>query len=424
MGIKKIEITRLIDENMNSNPIVARDLFGNSIVIRSYEQYIHMFSLIKNTFKDKLPEFYDRALEYINKMKDFIDKCKMYDDIDKLKSYISDHFKEAITGGRYNSNIETKIIFIDSLKNDNAKSEEAIIQIYKELGYDNLISYIELLKNPSYFYSYLNDNSKQIVAMHYMLYKTNHHSPNKLQRNTSTQNLYNRMEKNINSSINEIIKEKDSYIDFMNEEKVKFNQWQQDKETNYNEWFVNSKNAYDEFMTQSLEKIENLENTYSEKLKVEKPAEFMKKKSVEYANQTKFWIKLDVIVGIILLVLLALIIDPKVEFNENVISINLFSNELPVYSSIIILAMICLIIYILRIMIKMTISSKHLSEEYNQKHILAFFYLSLINAGKMDEKIGQAILTLLFSKVDTGLIKNDSSGEYESIIKMLTSSGK
>ena len=173
-----------------------------------------------------------------------------------------------------------------------------------------------------------------------------------------------------------------------------------------------------------LEKIENLENTYSEKLKVEKPAEFMKKKSVEYANQTKFWIKLDVIVVIILLVLLALIIDPKVEFNENVISINLFSNELPVYSSIIILAMICLIIYILRIMIKMTISSKHLSEEYNQKHILAFFYLSLINAGKMDEKIGQAILTLLFSKVDTGLIKNDSSGEYESIIKMLTSSGK
>lgn len=424
MVIQKIEITKLIDENMSKEPITFRDLLDKSITIRSYEQYIQIFSLIKNTFKDKIPEFYDRALGYIDKMEDFINKCKMYDNTDELKNYINNHFKEAITGGRYNNNIETKIIFIDSLKNDNAKSEEAIIQIYKELGYDNLISYIELLKYPSHFSSYLNDSSKQIVAMHYMLYKTNHHSPNKLQRNTSAQNLYSRMEKNIDSSINEIIKEKDSYIDFMNEEKVKINQWQQDKETNYNEWFGNSKNAYDEFMTQSLEKIENLENTYSEKLKVEKPAEFMKEKSVEYANQTKFWIKLDVIVGIILLVLLALIIDPKVEFNEKVISINLFSNELPVYSSIIILAMICLIIYILRIMIKMTISSKHLSEEYNQKHILAFFYLSLINAGKMDEKIGQAILTLLFSKVDTGLIKNDSSGEYESIIKMLTSSGK
>jgi len=42
----------------------------------------------------------------------------------------------------------------------------------------------------------------------------------------------------------------------------------------------------------------------------------------------------------------------------------------------------------------------------------------------MDKKIGQTILTLLFSKTDTGLIKNDNSGEYESLIKNLTSSGK
>ena len=177
-------------------------------------------------------------------------------------------------------------------------------------------------------------------------------------------------------------------------------------------------------MIQSEEKMQNLEKTYSEKLKVEKPAEFMETKSKEYAEQTKFWVKLDVIVAIILLVLLALIIDPKIDFGEKVISVNLFSNELPVYSSIIILAMICLVIYVLRIMIKITMSSKHLSEEYKQKYILAYFYLSLINEGKMDEKVGQTILTLLFSKADTGLIKNDSGSEYESIVKMLTSSGK
>lgn len=424
MAIKKIEITRLIDEKMTNDSIVARDLLDKTVTIKSYEQYIQMFSLIKNTFKDKIPEFYERALLYINKMEEFINRCKTYDDIDEIKNYINNNFKESITGGRYNNNIETKLLFIESLKNDNEKSEEAIIQIYKELGYDKLVSYIELLKYPNYFSSYLNDNSKQIVAMHYMLYKTNHHSPNKLQRNTSSQNLYNRMEKNISSSISEIISEKDSYIDFMNEEKDKISKWQKDKETDYSDWFGNSKKDYNEFMTQSEEKMQNLEKTYSEKLKVEKPAEFMETKSKEYAEQTKFWVKLDVIVAIILLVLLALIIDPKIDFGEKVISVNLFSNELPVYSSIIILAMICLVIYVLRIMIKITMSSKHLSEEYKQKYILAYFYLSLINEGKMDEKVGQTILTLLFSKADTGLIKNDSGSEYESIVKMLTSSGK
>jgi len=424
MVIKKIEITRLIDEKLNKDSIIARDLLDKSIIIKSYEQYIQIFSLIKNTFKDKIPEFYEKALLYINKMEDFINKCKTYDDIDELNNYINNHLKEAITGGRYNDRIEIKLIFIESLGNSNERSEDALIQIYTELGYDNLVSYIELLKYPNHFSSYLNDNSKQVVAMHYMLYKTNHHSPNKLQRNTSSQNLYNRMERNINSSISEIISEKDSYIDFMNEEKDKIIEWQKNKETDYSNWFGNSKKDYDEFMTQSETKMQNLEKTYSEKLKVEKPAEFMAKKSEEYTEQTKFWVKLDVIIAAILLILLALIIDPKVDFGEKVISVNLFSNELPVYSSIIILAMICLIIYVLRIMIKITMSSKHLSEEYKQKYILAYFYLSLINEGKMDEKVGQTILTLLFSKADTGLIKNDNGSEYESIVKMLTSSGK
>lgn len=72
----------------------------------------------------------------------------------------------------------------------------------------------------------------------------------------------------------------------------------------------------------------------------------------------------------------------------------------------------------------MTLSSKHLSEEYKQKYVLTYFYLSLVNAGKIDEKMGNIILSILFAKADTGLIKNDNSNELESISKILTSSGK
>ena len=123
-------------------------------------------------------------------------------------------------------------------------------------------------------------------------------------------------------------------------------------------------------------------------------------------------------------ILLGIILSPDIKFDKKIISVNLFSNEMPIYSSIIILSMVCLIIYVIRIFIKMTISAKHLSEEYRQKYALTYFYLSLVNANKIDEKLGNLILSTLFAKADTGLIKNDSSNEYESLIKTLTSAGK
>ena len=146
--------------------------------------------------------------------------------------------------------------------------------------------------------------------------------------------------------------------------------------------------------------------------------------SEEYKKKAVHWAIAIVAVSIILLVLLGFILSPKIEFGKKIITVNLFSQEMPVYSSIIILAMICLIIYIIRIFIKIMMSSKHLSEEYRQKYVLTYFYLSLVNSGNVDPKLGNIILSILFTKADTGLIKGDSSNEYESIIKILTSAGK
>ena len=62
----------------------------------------------------------------------------------------------------------------------------------------------------------------------------------------------------------------------------------------------------------------------------------------------------------------------------------------------------------------MAISSKHLMEEYKQKYSLTYFYLSLVNNGNIeDEKSRNIILTSLFTKADTGLLKNDNSNDLE-----------
>ena len=68
----------------------------------------------------------------------------------------------------------------------------------------------------------------------------------------------------------------------------------------------------------------------------------------------------------------------------------------------------------------MAVSSKHLSEEYYQKYSLTYFYLSLLFDGKLDQKQADVILATLFSKADTGLLKNDTSSDTELITKLFS----
>ncbi len=417
--MKKIEVTNIINEYLNENNLVITDLLNNRININSYEKYTEIFKLIDNTFKNNINEFSDEAKKFIDKMERLINDAKANKD-DQVKRFIENNIKNYILGNNYSSDTSIKSIFISSLNNTLEKSESALKMIYKELGYDNLLHYIELLKYPNYLTSYLNDSQKQQVAMHYILFKTGHHSSTNLSRNMSQKNLYNTMKENIDSAINDITKEKDDFITFMNDEKNIVSNWFEEVNKNQDEKNSN----YEKFMSDCNERINNLENMYSKKLKVEKPAEFMKQKSDEYLKSSKKWALASIGLVILLLIILGLIINPKINIGKKVIEISLFNTQIPIYQSIILLAMVCLIIYMLRVFIKLTISSKHLSEEYKQKYILTYFYLSLISEGKLNNELGDSIISKLFTKADTGLIKNDTNIEIESIYKTLTGINK
>ena len=132
----------------------------------------------------------------------------------------------------------------------------------------------------------------------------------------------------------------------------------------------------------------------------------------KYRKSFYLWFLAITGLSIVLLILLAIIINPQAKFSDKLITINVLSKDMPVYSSVIFLAMISLVIYVLRIFIKMATSSKHLMEEYKQKYALTYFYLSLVNNGNIDdEKSKNIILTSLFTKADTGLLKNDNSSD-------------
>ena len=398
--MKRIDVQSQITKYLNSNHFTIIDSLSKQYSIQSYEQYVECFSLIKNTYQNSILEYCEEAKKYIGLMDDFITKTIGNAVDDTLEQYIVNNIRESLGFG-YSRNVNLISIYPKSFLIQRECSQEAFTNIYNELGYDMLKQYVELVKSPSSFSSYINDSSRQIVAMKFLLFKTDHHSPNRFIRDKSAKTIYQETSNNLTETINTITKEKDDFISYMN-----------DKKENYNNWFEKTSKGIEEFKEKHSTELINLENTYEEKLKIEKPAEFMLEQANKYRNSFYWWCIAIVVLSCILLVLLAIIVNPQVDFNDKLITVNVLSKDMPVYSSIILLAMVSLVIYVLRIFIKMATSSKHLMEEYKQKYALTYFYLSLVNNGNIDdEKSKNIILTSLFTKADTGLIKNDNSSD-------------
>ena len=141
--IKKIEVTKIIDEKLAEYPIRYIDLMNKTYSVNSYEKYIQEFTLIKNSFKDTIKEFFEVAENQINKMESLINDCDKTD-IETAKNYINNNIDLKFGISRYNRDINLKTLFIQSLRNENAYSLNTIKQIYVELGYDNLLYYLEL----------------------------------------------------------------------------------------------------------------------------------------------------------------------------------------------------------------------------------------------------------------------------------------
>ena len=54
-------------------------------------------------------------------------------------------------------------------------------------------------------------------------------------------------------------------------------------------------------------------------------------------------------------------------------------------------------------------SSFHLARDCEERHTLTYFYLSLLKDSNVDENERQLIMQSLFSRAETGLLKDDSS---------------
>jgi len=194
---------------------------------------------------------------------------------------------------------------------------------------------------------------------------------------------------------------------FKDEKQKTFDEWFGKSSDNFSNFFRTSNQQFENISVNSTKKIATLENTYEELLRLKKPAEYWRLRAEDLKKQgwrSLYWlIALVAFTASMLFVLLWLTPDDML--------ITIFSQDKSkaIRWSIVFLAFLSVLIYGIRTLNKVTFSSFHLARDAEEREQLTHVYLSLINEKAMDKEDRLLIMQSLFSRADTGLLKEDSS---------------
>jgi hypothetical protein len=189
---------------------------------------------------------------------------------------------------------------------------------------------------------------------------------------------------------------------------IDFEKFKAERDTNIAIWFNDTRNEIEGYHTRNTKRQEELEKAYNEKLSLSAPAEYWRKRGDELRKQGQyyFWVL------VVLLLIGAGSLYAILWQAPGSIILNWFDDNhwIAVKWSIIFVAFITTLGFAIRAVMKVMFSSFHLARDCEERHTLTYFYLSLLESGKaINEAERNLVMQSLFSRADTGLLKDDSS---------------
>jgi hypothetical protein len=170
-------------------------------------------------------------------------------------------------------------------------------------------------------------------------------------------------------------------------------------------------------LKKSLDKKIQLEQAYREHMKFKAPAEYWKERAFFLNLEGKKfmnWLIFLTSMGVIMLFLL-LWLTP-----EDML-VNIFSQKpaRAIRWSIIFITLISLLFVGIQALKKAMFSSFHLARDAEEREKLTVFYLSLIKDSTITQEDRSLVLQALFSRADTGMLKDESGPTMPGIIDKL-----
>ncbi|MHC0443240.1 DUF6161 domain-containing protein [Flavobacterium sp. 3-210] len=236
---------------------------------------------------------------------------------------------------------------------------------------------------------------------------------------SSFNSLKTRVEKYVSDSdkeLKELLEDGESKIDFFVKTSDKIKKDDQEK---LNKWFSLNQITAKAFSEEVNEERKNIEQTYKELLQLQAPAQHWKETSQNLLAEGHMFMR-----GLFALILLGgfslYILLWKTP--ESMLA-SFFSDDkaAAIRWSIVFITFISIIFFGIQSLRKAMFSSFHLARDAQEREKLTMYYLSLIKEGAVGDDDKKLILQSLFSRADSGLLKEDSSPTMPGIIEKLRS---
>lgn len=161
--------------------------------------------------------------------------------------------------------------------------------------------------------------------------------------------------------------------------------------------------SFDSQLSVWMQRIHELENTYQDKLRLKKPAEYWQRSAKKYKNQGVFLIFcIGALVSLSMIVGLELF-QSWLLGGETVLSVK----SLPGF--VLFTSMVAILAFTLRALSRLAFSTFHLMRDSEEREQLTYLYLSLSNESVIDKDSRDIILQALFCRSETGLLLQDSA---------------
>jgi hypothetical protein len=262
-------------------------------------------------------------------------------------------------------------------------------------GWSNEI--ISQLVNPENSNIFYRGDTKLTIAFYTVLSLINH--------TENSSNEFRQLDEQIYQSLSELRKTFSSWKEEHITEKKAY-------EEKFSDFIKDSTRTLEEFTHQNENTFNQVRKTYAEQVRIEEPSKLWTSKMEEYRKNGWKWVYFSIGDSLIIsLICVGFFIFIPLTFTTSEIGlVNLTSTI-----KWMILTGIGLgtFIYLLRLFVKLALSSFHMSRDAEEKSALTSFYLSLIHDGGIDpekeKELKNIVMNALFARVDTGLLKGDTS---------------
>lgn len=271
----------------------------------------------------------------------------------------------------------------------------------------------------------ISPNTAKGFAAYIMAYEFIHKDHTQItERRNAEKSSITRIRNDFNKYLNKSEEHLNEYLETAKQKGVDYakaiDETKETKEKTFDTWYKTAQESHDNFVSDTQKHRTDLEKTYRELLRLKSPAEYWSKRALALKRDGKKYIAWLVALLVFAAGLLYFLLGSI--SNDSIILI--FKNAgTAIKWSIVFISFISLLAYGIRILAKLSFSSFHLARDAEEREQLTYLYLALRKDGNVEDSDRQMVLQALFSRAETGLLKDDSSpampGSATSIVEKI-----